>query len=402
MAWWAAPAVFLGAFVLRLVNVGRVVYTLDDFTINVPTGLNYTAWGLMGPDNWFTQPAKHLFMRWAALLFGNDPVGWSMRQVLFGAAIVLLVFLLSRRLFRAPFPAIMAAALVGLDPLFLSFSRAASEDPLAVAFMLAAMLFWLRGHEHGRQSDWLLAGALIGTASALRWYALLVAALMLLLALWVTRRQGAGALVRMAVFLAVVPFGAYLMWYLPWIARGYSLGDWAALQWDALQLQSAGAFPTFAEVFAPLAGAEGWFVRWMGIAHGVGERTGSTGAVGAIMNDPVVWVLFVPAVAYLLWFAVRTKRVEYMLIGGAFVALYGFFLTAQRDIFLYSAMSVAPLGFMALGFAVGRLFKRRSPIVLAVLGAWSLYLYPLTSAIVVPLGPYAWLLEKLGLAVTGS
>ena len=402
LAWWTAPSVFLAALVFRLVNIGRVVYTLDDFTINVPTALNYARYGLLGPDNWFTQPAKHLFMRWAIVLFGDDPVGWSMRQVLFGAAVVLLVFLLARRLFRAPFPAIMAASLVALDPLALSFSRAASEDPLAVAFMLAALLFWLRGQEHGRQSDWLLAGALIGTASALRWYALLVAALMLLFALWVSRKQGVAGLGRRVIFLAVVPFGAYLVWYLPWIARGYSLGDWFALQFDALQLQSAGAFPTFADVFAPLAGAEGWFVRWMGIAHGAGAATGSTVAVGAIMNDPVVWALFVPAVAYLLWTAIRARRVDHALIASAFLVLYGFFVTAQRDIFLYSALSVAPLGFLALGFAAGRIFKQRSPLVLAALGAWSLYLYPLTSAIAVPLGPYAWLLEKLGMAVTGS
>lgn len=402
LAWWTAPAVFLAAFVPRLVNIGRVVYTLDDFTINVPTGLNYSAYGLLGPDNWFTQPAKHLFMRWTVLLFGNDPVGWSMRQVLFGAAIVLLVFLLGRRLFRAPFPAIMAATLAALDPLLLGFSRAASEDPLAVAFMLAAILFWLRGHEHGRQIDWLAAGALIGTASALRWYALPVAALMLALALWVARRQGVGALARIAVFLAIVPFGAYLVWYLPWIARGYSLGDWIALQADALVLQGAGAFPTFSEVFAPLAGAGGWFVRWMGIAHGVGTQTGSTVAVGAIMNDPVVWVLFMPAVAYVLWTAIRSKRVDHLLVGGSFVVLYLFFLTAQRDIFLYSAISVVPFGFLALGFTSGRVLKRRSPVLLAVLALWSLYLYPLTSAIAVPLAPYAWLLGKIGMAVSGS
>lgn len=402
LRWWTPFAVFLPAYVLRIFRLGEVVNFLDDRWMNVPAGFNYARFGFTGPDNWFTQPAKHFFMYWSSVLFGNDVVGWSMRQVLFGSAIVLLTFLLARRVFRVPFPAIAAAVLVGLDPLMISFSRAGSEDPLAVAFILAAMLFWMRGNEHGRNGDWLAAGLLIGTASALRWYALLVAALMLGLALWRARHDGGSALGRRTALLLVAPFGAYLAWYLPWLARGYSLAEWVGVQWDAFVLQGTGVFPSFDSALDPLTGAGQWFWRWMGVGTTSSVAEGESGVFTVIMNDPAVWFLMVPAIGYLLWWAYRNKRDEYLLIGGTFVVLYAFFTLVDRPIYLYSAIAVLPFGFMALGWAAGRLLQKRALVALGVAAAWGLYLYPLTSAVRVPLWAYGWLLQTLGVAGGGS
>ncbi|MHB9003603.1 MAG: glycosyltransferase family 39 protein [Coriobacteriia bacterium] len=401
LAWWVAPLVFVAAYVVRLFRAGQVVNFLDDRWINVPAAFNYVQWGFTGPDNWFTQPAKHLFMYWSILAFGNDPVGWSMRQVVFGAAIVLLTFLLARRLFRVPFPAIMAAVLVGLDPLFISFSRAGSEDPIAVTFILAALLFWLRAHESRRPSDLLAAGVLIGLGSAVRWYALLVAALMLAFALWDRRHDGAGAIVRTSILLFVAPFCSYLVWFLPWLSRGYSLREWYAIQLDAFILQGSGAFPTFDPALTPLTGSSRWFVQWMGVGTSSTAVEGS-GAFTVIMNDPVVWILFLPAIAYLMWSAYRRRSIEYWLVVGTFIVLYGFFVVVNRPIYLYSAMAVVPFGALALSYAVGRFFRRRSFYALGALLVWSLYLYPLTSGLTVPLWAYAWLLAKFGLAGGGS
>lgn len=398
LAWWTPFGVFVPAYVLRLFHIGEVVNFLDDRWVNVPAGFNYARWGFTGPDNWFTQPAKHLFMYWSSVLFGNDVIGWSMRQVLFGSAIVLLTFLLARRAFRVPFPAIMASLLVALDPLLISFSRASSEDPLAVAFILAALLFWMRGNEHGRDVDWLAAGVFIGTASALRWYALLVAALMLGFALWKARSDGASAWGRLLVWLLATPFGVYLAWYLPWLARGYSLAEWFSVQWDSFVLQGTGVFPTFDPALDPLTGAGRWFVQWMGVGTTSTLSEGTSGVFTVIMNDPIVWLLTVPAVGYLLWWAYRHRREEILLIGVTFVVLYAFFALVDRPIYLYSAITVVPFGFMALGWAVGRLLKRRALLVLGAVAAWGLYLYPLTSAVRVPLWAYGWLLQTLGIA----
>jgi dolichyl-phosphate-mannose-protein mannosyltransferase len=225
LTWWMLPAVIAPAYLLRLFQVGRVVNFLDDRYVNAPGALNFVRWGMPGPDNWFTQPAKHLWMFLSIVLFGNDPFGWSMRQVLFGTGVVLLTFLLARRIFRVPFPALFATVLVALDPTWVVFSRAGSEDPPAVFFILAALILWTRAIQDDSDWDLLGAGVLVGLATATRWYAGLIAVVLLAVTLVVRRRKGAEALASACSALVAAPIAAYLLPFLPWMARGNSLAD---------------------------------------------------------------------------------------------------------------------------------------------------------------------------------
>lgn len=396
LQWWEPMAVFFVAMLVRIYRIGEVTNFLDDRWLNVPTAFNYVRHGLMGPDNWFTQPVKHFLMNWTISVFGNDPIGWGMRQVLFGSVLVLLTFLLSRRVFRAHFPALMASALVALDPLLISFSRASSEDPLATVFMLAALFFWVRAIQEGSDWDLLAAGVLIGVAAATRWYALLPAALMFVITLVHRRRDGVPGLAKSAALLSLVPLSAYLVWFLPWFARGYSLGEFVALQVDSFLVQRTSAYPAFDPALAPLIGPERWFFGWVGVSTNTAVRTFTV-----IMNDPVLWAFFIPAMAYLAWIAFRRRLPEHWLIFGTFATLYAFFVLVDRPIYLYSAIPLVPLGFMAVGYAASRLLRRWAVPALAAAVAWSLYLYPLTSAIQVPLTPYAWLLTRVGMGGGG-
>lgn len=396
LVWWEPLTVFLGAFVLRIYQVGEVANFLDDRWLNVPTAFNYVQYGLTGPDNWFTQPVKHFLMYWTIALFGNDPVGWSMRQVLFGSLVVLLTFLLSRRVFRAHFPALMASVLVALDPLSISFSRASSEDPLATVFMLAAMFFWVRAMHDEGDLDLLAAGAFLGVAVATRWYALLLVAVMFTITLIWRRGEGRAVLAKSAALLSLVPLSTYLLWFLPWIARGYSLTEFIAVQVDSFLVQRSAAYPAFDPALAPLVGPERWFVEWVGVSTNTAVRTFTV-----IMNDPVLWALFVPAMVYLAWIAFRRRLPEHALIVGTFASLYAFFVLVDRPIYLYSALPLVPLGFMAVAYASSRLLRHWAVPLLFAAAAWSLYLYPLTSALQVPLAPYAWLLMRVGMGGGG-
>lgn len=392
LSWWEPLAIFAFGYLLRLFNLGRVVNFLDDRLANVPTAFNYVRHGIMGPDNWFTQPAKHFLMYWDILVFGNYPLGWAMRQVLFGSVVVLLTYFLARRVFRAHFTAIFAAVLVALDPLSIAFSRASSEDPLAVAFVLGAMFFWVRSIQERRSSDLLFAGILVGTAVATRWYAVFAAAPMLAIALYSYRREGTAALAKTASLLGLVPLAAYVAWFLPWLARGNSIPELWSLQVDAFLVQQSATYPAFDPALSPLTGPGGWFVRWMGVGStGIGQ------AYTVIMNNPVLWVLFVPAIAFLGWTAYRRRLPEYWLLASVFVLLYAFFVSVERPIYLYSALPLVPIGFAAVGFASGRLLRKWSLLLLALAVAWCAYLYPLTSAVPVANGAYAWLLPKVGL-----
>jgi dolichyl-phosphate-mannose--protein O-mannosyl transferase len=59
-------------------------------------------------------------------------------------------------------------------------------------------------------------------------------------------------------------------------------------------------------------------------------------------------------------------------------------LMAGRPIFLYTALSLLPFGFIAAAWSLKRLLKRKAYFLLIPLALWCLLLYPLVSGIEVP------------------
>jgi len=184
----------------------------------------------------------------------------------------------------------------------------------------------------------------------------------------------------------------YLATYLPWLARGYSLREWALLQFDAFRIQGP-AFGAIPSDVLSLSGAHRWFMSW--VAGGVAMRSGAASSqMSLLLNDPVLWALFVPSAVYLLAVGVQRRRSEWVVLASTFLATYGFFLVSPRPILLYSAMAVVPLGFVMVGFASVHLLRQRWPMFLAVATAWSLYLVPLVVHVSIPTIAYAWLIAK--------
>jgi predicted membrane-bound dolichyl-phosphate-mannose-protein mannosyltransferase len=76
----------------------------------------------------------------------NVPVETSLRLpgALFGAFVVLLIFLVASELFGFEI-GLIAAALWTFDPIAIGFNRIAKEDTFVIFFFLLANFFWLRG-----------------------------------------------------------------------------------------------------------------------------------------------------------------------------------------------------------------------------------------------------------------
>lgn len=105
-----------------------------------------------------------------ALLFIPSRVA----MVILGVACVWLTYLVARRLWGIPV-ALVAAALLAINPLHIAWSQVVRTDIHATVFMLACILFAVRISEHGRMRDYLIAGAFVGLAAATKWPAASVA-----------------------------------------------------------------------------------------------------------------------------------------------------------------------------------------------------------------------------------
>lgn len=376
-------AVFAGSLGMRLVNIGGVLLWLEDDVMHVPNASFYSRWGGLAPDNWYTPPLKHLLLYAHMLVFGDDPVGWRMRGVLLGAGVVVLTFLLAWRFFSAK-AAVVASVLLALDPLSVAFSRSTFEDVPASFFVVLGVFGALEAMRSGRTRHLVLAGSAFGIAVALRWHAVFALMVVLVLAL-VPKSRGKAEPVGAASYLIGLPIAVYALTFLPWVSRGYSLGEWALMQWDAIGLQARLTLETFDfPGISSLAGPHKWLVVPMGAGFEVALERGRA-AYSVVTSDPWVWIWFIPAIALLVWEGVRRRETASLAVGATFAATYAFFLVSSRPILLYSLLVILPLGFVGLGYACARLPGRWGWWSFGAATAVSLLLYPAASMFPMPI-----------------
>ncbi|MGA1449138.1 MAG: phospholipid carrier-dependent glycosyltransferase, partial [Candidatus Nanopelagicales bacterium] len=80
-------------------------------------------------------------------LFGFNTFGWRFSSALFGTLLIILTFLVARRLLKSNWFALFAASLVALDGLAIVMSRIALLDGFLTFFVLLAVLFLLKDLE---------------------------------------------------------------------------------------------------------------------------------------------------------------------------------------------------------------------------------------------------------------
>lgn len=210
--WFAPLVVTLLAAVLRLVDLGHPRELAFDETYYVKDA--WSLW-LLGYEGTWGDGADEAFANGGALPLGedgsfivhpplgkwlialgmaiggpHDPVGWRLATALAGAATVLVVYLLARRLTGSVVAATLAGALLAIDGLSIVMSRMALLDGILTLFLLLGALFILLDRQRTiplleRRDDddpmpmwgavlwrrpWLIAAGLaLGAASAVKW-----------------------------------------------------------------------------------------------------------------------------------------------------------------------------------------------------------------------------------------
>lgn len=236
LARLVAPAIVLVAVVLttfRLSTIGEIYFDEVFYVAE--------ARGLLDPDQ-ATRVGRHppvgtWLIAAGIALFGDQPIGWRLPGALAGGLTVGLLYLLVERLTRGRGPALLAAALLAVDGVFLTQARIAMLDIYLVLFVVAGA--WLvvvdRQRRTAPRSDatpggpgaLIGAGVMLGLAVATKWSGLIALATVVLLAIgweWAAlRRRAAGrsasarAGVRVGIALGAVPVTVYALTWLPWM-----------------------------------------------------------------------------------------------------------------------------------------------------------------------------------------
>ncbi len=184
--------------------------------------------------DWLHPPLAKYTQALSMKVFGENSFGWRFSSAVFGIFVIAIVALLAQTYFHNHAVTLLAAFLTSLDGLLLSQSRIAMNDIHVTFFILATVTTYgvFRNRLEKKQSAnaWLLiTGILSGIAMGSKWSGVYVLAAawiaegMRLIASKIQRRQRLIHILRMIVFLGVLPVFLYVGSYTHMFLQGKSL-----------------------------------------------------------------------------------------------------------------------------------------------------------------------------------
>ena len=156
------------SFILRLVNLGAIkgfifdeVYYVDGARDLLKYGVEVTG---SQPEFIVHPPLGKWMISLGVAIFGDNEFGWRFMTAFVGSLMILLIALITHRLFRNPLLTGLASFLMAIDGLALVHSRTALLDNFLAFFILIATYFFI-----ARNYWW--SGAFLGFALATKWSA---------------------------------------------------------------------------------------------------------------------------------------------------------------------------------------------------------------------------------------
>ncbi|MEN9739885.1 MAG: hypothetical protein RLZ72_151 [Actinomycetota bacterium] len=395
-AWVLYAPVLVIAALVRLVNLGNPRALVFDEVYYVRDG--WTTWNLGYESQWpegvdFTNGGSADYLSDAAFiahpplgkwligagiaLFGpENSCGWRFSTAIAGIVVVLLTIFIARRLFSSRIAASIAGLIIALDGVAITMSRTALLDGLLAMFILAAFLAILRHRERPGWGQWLiLAGALLGAATAVKWSGLYAFAAF---GVWIA----ADAIVRAKSWRAVWPIVRALLLAVPVAVAVYlaSWGGWFASTtgYDRNAVNVVGN--PIASALASLwhfhqaifdyninlvaehgyaANPFGWLlmIRPTAFYYETACGDGCAEYVTSVAN-PIFWYFGVVALAWLVVHTIRTRSTwgVPVLVGVAATYLPWLFF-AHRTVFQFYTVTLVPFLALAAVWLFARLWR---------------------------------------------
>ncbi len=309
------------------------------------------------------------------LLFGDKPLGWRAPAVLAGTIAVMLIMRITLRLFDSVALAVIAGLLMTFDGMHFVLSRTGILDIFLMMFVLASFACLVCDRQSSMWwHPWRIGSAIFaGAAMAVKWSALnyLLAFALLIFVweylarrnLWRTVRQESLSLFSffaVAILTYLASWTGYFLtdvgWRRHWLAeRG--LPEWPVIG-PVLNL-----LRYHLDVLSFHIGLDSYHQyqsqpwQWMLMSRPVLFWWSNQGPCGAskcdneilLLGTPILWWSFLPALAVVVWLAVRRRDWRlWAILAGAAAGILPWLPLPSRTKFLFYALPAEPFLILAV------------------------------------------------------
>ena len=382
-------AIALIALALRLINLGTPKGFVFDEVYYVDGARDYLAHGVEvtddAPEFVVHPPVGKWLIALGIRLFGDNEFGWRFVGAVLGTAMIVLIALITQRLFRNSFLTIAASFLLAVDGLALVHSRTALLDIFLSFFVLLATYFFLM-----RWHWW--AGIALGLAISTKWSALYYLVLFALVALYRNFTHNTGKdlvkpTLKTALQYAVIPLSIYTTSWAGWFAskRGWArdYSDNIFTSWFHYHSQMLGFHTGLVEKHSYQANPWSWLImgRPTSFFYETPKDCGADRCSQEVLalGTPLLWWIGTVAIAVVIGFWIKSfflKRYEpplNVIVTGIAAGYLPWFFFQQRTVFSFYAIVFEPFLILAIIYCIYVALlhfenKRNTYIIVGVIG----------------------------------
>lgn len=352
------------------------------FTAQVMFKGDPKAWEWWNPNpegfayEWTHPPLAKEAMVVSMSIFGNSAFGYRIIQAMTGTLSVLLIFLISRKLFSSRDVGLFAATVFALDGLTLTISRIGMNDTYLLTFMLLSFYLFLK-------DKYLFSSLALGAAVSSKWSVVWFLPVLVVSHFALNKK----ITIKYLWFLIIPPL-AYLASYVPFFISGHTLDNFIELQkqmwWYHTRLVAEHSYSSSWWSW-PFTLRPVW-------AYVNREIPGYISNI-YIMGNPIIYLGGVVAFVFGVIYAALERNKRLGLIIFAYLCMFVTWAASPRIMFFYHYLPA----FAFLTIILGYMMKRNPAIVrpffiIAVIVF--VYFYPHWTGIQIPIwldNSYYWL-----------
>ena len=344
---------------------------------------------------WTHPPLAKLAMWGSMTLLGENSFAWRIPQAIAGTLIILVVYLLSKEIFKDEVVAILSAAVMSLDGLALVMSRIGMNDSYFLLFALLSIYFFIKDKN-------LFSAIFLGLAASSKWTTMWVLPILLVSHFVFKVKNDSNSKDYIAnifssfrlsyLFFLIIPVAIYMASYIPFftadhknIPANLTNGVWGIF--EELQKQMWWYHTNLRATHAYSSNPLSWpfLIRPIYLYTSGRDINGMISNIYAMGNPIVFWVGLI-SVFVSGYYAVATRNKKIGFIVFCYFALFLPWAASPRIMFLYHYLPAVPFLAIATGYVLRR-WPRNIWAYFLITFIVFIYFYPHWTVIKIP----AWL-----------